>query len=35
VDDIEYGASVFAHPKCINTFKNGAFVGNEALGGPY
>jgi uncharacterized protein GlcG (DUF336 family) len=35
VDDIEYGASVFAHPKCINTFKNGAFIGNEALGGPY
>ena len=35
VDDIEYAASVFAHPKCINTYKNGVFVGDEAPGGPY
>lgn len=34
-DDIQYGSSVFAHPTCINTYKNGAFVGDEAPGGPY
>lgn len=31
-DDIVYGidgASVFTHPKCINTFRNGQFVGEE------
>jgi uncharacterized protein GlcG (DUF336 family) len=32
-DDITYtaadGASVFTHPLCINTFRNGAFIGNE------
>jgi len=34
-DDIEYNASVFAHPKCINTYKNGVLLGDEAPGGPY
>ncbi|HET8550835.1 MAG TPA: heme-binding protein [Bryobacteraceae bacterium] len=29
-DDIVYDLSVFAHPVCINTYKNGIFVGNEA-----
>lgn len=33
-DDIVYtsvdGPSVFAHPLCLNTFRNGVFVGNEA-----
>ena len=33
VDDITYsvpdGPSVFTHPKCINTFRNGTFLGNE------
>jgi len=33
VDDITYssadGASVFTHPLCVNTFRNGEFVGNE------
>lgn len=33
VDDIHYtatnGADVFTHPLCLNTFKNGVFVGNE------
>jgi uncharacterized protein GlcG (DUF336 family) len=32
-DDIVYSppdaASVFAHPKCLNTWRNGGFVGNE------
>ena len=31
--DIVYGidgASVFTHPKCINTYRNGQFVGEEA-----
>lgn len=32
-DDIVYtiadGASVFSHPLCINTFRNGVFIGNE------
>jgi len=34
VDDITYssvdGASAFTHPLCLNTFRNGAFVGDEA-----
>ena len=29
-DDIVYSASVFAHPVCLNTYKNGIKVGNEA-----
>lgn len=33
-DDIVYSPpdppSVFAHPACINTYRNGAFIGNEA-----
>jgi hypothetical protein len=33
VDDITYtvpdGASVFTHPKCVNTFRNGVFLGDE------
>jgi uncharacterized protein GlcG (DUF336 family) len=33
VDDITYssvdGASVFTHPLCLNTFRNGIFIGNE------
>jgi hypothetical protein len=33
VDDIQYssvdGASVFTHPLCPNTFRNGVFIGNE------
>lgn len=33
VDDISYssvdGASVFTHPLCPNTFRNGVFIGNE------
>jgi uncharacterized protein GlcG (DUF336 family) len=33
VDDITYstadGASVFTHPLCPNTFRNGVFIGNE------
>src|SRR5712692_1359156 len=33
VDDITYssadGASVFTHPLCLNTFRNGVFIGNE------
>ena len=33
VDDIVYSppdpASVFAHPKCVNTYRNGIFIGNE------
>ena len=32
-DDIVYSTpdppSVFAHPKCVNTWRNGSFVGNE------
>ncbi len=35
VDDITYssadGASVFTHPLCPNTWRNGAFIGNEAV----
>lgn len=34
VDDITYsapdGPSVFTHPLCLNTFRNGVFIGNEA-----
>jgi uncharacterized protein GlcG (DUF336 family) len=34
VDDITYsapdGPSVFTHPLCVNTWRNGVFVGNEA-----
>jgi uncharacterized protein GlcG (DUF336 family) len=34
VDDISYsapdGASVFTHPLCPNTWRNGVFIGNEA-----
>ena len=34
VDDITYssadGPSVFTHPLCVNTFRNGVFLGNEA-----
>lgn len=33
VDDIVYSLpdppSVFAHPKCVNTYRNGAFIGQE------
>ena len=33
-DDITYssadGASVFTHPLCVNTYRNGVFIGNEA-----
>jgi len=33
-DDISYsvvdGASVFTHPLCLNTYRNGIFIGNEA-----
>jgi hypothetical protein len=33
VDDITYsvpdGPSVFTHPKCVNTWRNGVFLGNE------
>jgi uncharacterized protein GlcG (DUF336 family) len=35
-DDIVYGVSVLAHPKCINTYQNGALIpGDETPGGPY
>ncbi len=37
-DDIVYsidGASVFTHPKCINTYRNGQFVGEEATATGY
>jgi hypothetical protein len=34
VDDITYsvpdGPSVFTHPKCVNTWRNGVFLGEEA-----
>ena len=34
VDDITYSsvdrASVFTHPLCVNTYRNGAFIGDEA-----
>jgi uncharacterized protein GlcG (DUF336 family) len=33
VDDITYsvpdGPSVFTHPRCVNTWRNGGFIGNE------
>jgi len=39
VDDITYsaadGASVFTHPLCPNTWRNGAFIGNEAAASGY
>ncbi len=39
VDDITYssadGASVYTHPLCPNTFRNGAFVGTEAVATGY
>ena len=39
VDDITYssvdGASVFTHPLCVNTFRNGVFIGNEAPASGY
>ncbi|HEX4945855.1 MAG TPA: heme-binding protein [Blastocatellia bacterium] len=39
VDDITYsnpdGASVFTHPLCVNTYRNGGFIGNEAVATGY
>lgn len=39
VDDITYssteGPSVFTHPLCLNTFRNGVFVGSEAPAAGY
>lgn len=39
VDDIMYssadGASVFTHPLCLNTRRNGTFIGNEAVATGY
>ncbi len=39
VDDITYssvdGPSVFTHPLCLNTFRNGVFIGNEAPAAGY
>ena len=39
VDDITYsgadGASVFSHPLCVNTWRNGVFIGNEAVASGY
>jgi uncharacterized protein GlcG (DUF336 family) len=38
-DDITYtsfdGASVFTHPLCLNTFRNGVFIGTEAVASGY
>ena len=38
-DDITYsskdGATVFTHPLCVNTFRNGAFIGNEPSAAGY
>lgn len=38
-DDITYssadGASVFTHPLCPNTWRNGIFIGNEAAASGY
>jgi uncharacterized protein GlcG (DUF336 family) len=38
-DDISYsstdGASVFTHPLCLNTYRNGVFVGNEPAAAGY
>jgi uncharacterized protein GlcG (DUF336 family) len=39
VDDIVYsvsdGAGVFTHPQCINTYRNGVLIGNEAPSAGY
>ena len=39
VDDITYssvdGASVFTHPLCLNTYRNGTFIGTEAAATGY
>src|SRR5262252_3089358 len=39
VDDISYssvdGASVFTHPVCLNTLRNGVFIGNENAASGY
>jgi len=39
VDDITYsskdGASVFTHPLCLNTWRNGVFIGTEAVASGY
>lgn len=39
VDDITYssvdGATVFTHPLCLNTWRNGVFIGNEAPAAGY
>jgi uncharacterized protein GlcG (DUF336 family) len=39
VDDITYsvpdGPSVFTHPRCINTWRNGVFIGEEAVAAGY
>lgn len=39
VDDITYsvpdGPSVFTHPKCLNTYRNGTFLGDEAPASGY
>jgi uncharacterized protein GlcG (DUF336 family) len=39
VDDISYssvdGASVFTHPLCLNTYRNGTFIGTEAVATGY
>jgi len=38
-DDITYSsvdtASVFTHPLCVNTFRNGTFIGNEKVASGY
>ena len=38
-DDITYsskdGASVFTHPLCVNTYRNGVFIGNEPVAAGY
>ena len=38
-DDITYssvdGASVFTHPLCVNTYRNGVFIGNEPAAAGY
>lgn len=39
IDDITYssvdGASVFTHPLCVNTLRNGTFIGNEPVASGY
>jgi len=39
VDDITYssadGASVFTHPLCLNTYRNGVFIGTEPVAAGY